>query len=53
MPSVHVLDQHVVTGQERIDARTLIGGDIAALTIAFGKRIPLPDEWILAKVRRV
>mmetsp|Transcript_37638 Transcript_37638/g.106336 ORF Transcript_37638/g.106336 Transcript_37638/m.106336 type:complete len:353 (-) Transcript_37638:149-1207(-) len=50
IPSVHVLDQHVVTQQERYDANTQIGGDIASLTIGFGKRIPMPDEWILAKV---
>lgn len=51
IPSVHVLDQHVVTDQERFDARTQIGGDISALTIAFGKRIPMPEEWWMAKVR--
>mmetsp|Transcript_21219 Transcript_21219/g.55393 ORF Transcript_21219/g.55393 Transcript_21219/m.55393 type:complete len:351 (-) Transcript_21219:80-1132(-) len=50
IPSVHVLDQHVVTDQERFDARTQIGGDISALTIAFGKRIPMPEEWWMAKV---
>jgi len=50
VPSVHVLDQHVVTDQERFDARTQIGGDISALTIAFGERIPMPEEWWMEKV---
>ena len=51
VPSVHVLNQHVVTYQERFDARTQIGGDIAALTIAFGKRVPMPVEQVATKVR--
>jgi len=50
LPGLGVLDQHVVTDAERFDARTQIGGDIAALTLAFGERAPMPDPSALEKV---
>ncbi|GAX73087.1 hypothetical protein CEUSTIGMA_g540.t1 [Chlamydomonas eustigma] len=40
MPRLRVLDQHVIMEAERIKARANIGGDVAALTVAFGKRAP-------------
>jgi len=42
IPSVHVLDRHVVTGAERYEARTKFGNDTTSQTIAFMKRIPPP-----------
>jgi hypothetical protein len=43
MPGLRVLDQHVITGTERIKAKSAIGGDVAALTVAFGTRAPVAD----------
>ncbi|KAG2435601.1 hypothetical protein HYH02_011893 [Chlamydomonas schloesseri] len=43
MPALKVLDQHVVTALERRKAEGLIGGDVATLTVAFGKRVPPYD----------
>ena len=40
MPGLRVLDQHVITTAERLKAKANIGGDVAALTVAFGKRAP-------------
>ncbi|PNW81974.1 hypothetical protein CHLRE_06g268650v5 [Chlamydomonas reinhardtii] len=43
MPALKVLDQHVITALERRKAEGLIGGDVATLTVAFGKRLPPYD----------
>ncbi|EFJ52944.1 hypothetical protein VOLCADRAFT_120248 [Volvox carteri f. nagariensis] len=43
MPALKVLDQHVITPLERRKAAGLIGGDVATLTVAFGKRVPPYD----------
>lgn len=43
MPNLKVLDQHVITQAERMKAKARIGGDIQALTVAFGKRAPVRD----------
>lgn len=43
MPNLKVLDQHVITQTERMKAKARIGGDIQALTVAFGKRAPVRD----------
>ena len=40
MQGLKVLDQHVITAAERLKAKASIGGDVAALTVAFGKRAP-------------
>ncbi len=40
MPGLKVLDQHVITYAERRKAQANIGGDVQALTIAFGQRAP-------------
>ncbi|KAG2502123.1 hypothetical protein HYH03_000614 [Edaphochlamys debaryana] len=46
MPALKVLDQHVITDLERRKAAGLIGGDVATLTVAFGKRVPPYDpKW--------
>ena len=61
MPGLRVLDQHVISVAERSKAKANIGGDVAALTVAFGQRAPprqlekVPEqsqlERELAKVR--
>ncbi|PNH03645.1 Leucine-rich repeat-containing protein 72 [Tetrabaena socialis] len=43
LPGLKVLDQHVVTAAERRKATGVIGGDLATLTVAFGKRAPAYD----------
>jgi hypothetical protein len=40
MPQLRVLDQHVITDAERRKAATAVGGDVQALTVAFGQRVP-------------
>eukprot|EP00878_Enallax_costatus_P030466 GHUV01033172.1.p1 GENE.GHUV01033172.1~~GHUV01033172.1.p1 ORF type:complete len:325 (+),score=76.76 GHUV01033172.1:262-1236(+) len=40
VPSLQVLDHHQVTTAERLKAAAHIGGDVAALTVAFGRRAP-------------
>ena len=53
MPGLRVLDQHVITAAERLKAKANIGGDIAALTVAFGLRAPprtlekVPEQSVL------
>jgi hypothetical protein len=41
---VQVLDQHAVAPAERVKAAGLIGGDVATLTVGFGKRLPQYDS---------
>jgi hypothetical protein len=41
LPQLHVLDQHVISRRERAHAEHAVGGNVAALTVAFGKRAPL------------
>ncbi len=43
MPTLKVLDQHVISALERRKAAGAIGGDVATLTVAFGKRVPPYD----------
>eukprot|EP00798_Chlamydomonas_sp_ICE-L_P027714 gene27714-7358_t len=48
MPGLKVLDQHVIATAEQVKAKGLIGGDIATLTVAFGKRTPeLPASYFV------
>ena len=55
MPGLRVLDQHVITAAERLKANTTIGGDVAALTVAFGQRAPqrrlekVPERSVLER----
>uniref|UniRef100_A0A7S3QKS1 U2A'/phosphoprotein 32 family A C-terminal domain-containing protein n=1 Tax=Dunaliella tertiolecta TaxID=3047 RepID=A0A7S3QKS1_DUNTE len=44
IPSLQILDLHMVTDTERQKARMLIGGETEALTVAFQKRIPPLDS---------
>lgn len=39
-----MLDSHAIMPAERTKAKGLIGGDVATLTVAFGKRLPHYDE---------
>eukprot|EP00877_Chromochloris_zofingiensis_P013649 jgi/Chrzof1/8538/Cz03g14240.t1 len=50
MPGLKVLDQHAITDLERRKAKALIAGDIAILTVAFGKRVPAYDPQMHEKV---
>lgn len=50
VPSLAVLDQHVITDAERRKAAGLIGGDVQALTVAFMRRAPPYDPAWDAKV---
>uniref|UniRef100_A0A7S0WNL5 Uncharacterized protein n=1 Tax=Chlamydomonas leiostraca TaxID=1034604 RepID=A0A7S0WNL5_9CHLO len=43
LPSLRVLDQHVVADMERRKAAGTIGSDVATLTVAFGRRQPKYD----------
>lgn len=43
IPSLRVLDQHVITAIERNKAKAVLGADAAARTIAFMKRAPVHD----------
>ena len=46
LPPLLVLDLHVITPLERERAKALIAGDVVALTVAFGKRVPRYDpSW--------
>ncbi|GBF95980.1 hypothetical protein Rsub_08103 [Raphidocelis subcapitata] len=45
MPWLEVLDCHRVTDAERRQARAVVGGDVAALTVAFGRRVDAGGAW--------